>query len=309
MTRIHRPLLAGILAAAGLLCATGAQAAINVLACEPEWQALVQELGGDKVKASSATTALQDPHHVEARPGLIARTRNADLLVCTGLDLEAGWLPLLVQQSGNDKIERGRPGHFEAGSMVPRLDVPSRLDRAEGDVHAYGNPHVHLNPHNIALVSTALAKRLGEIDPANAAFYQARQADFSARWNAAMRKWELAGAPLRGAGVVEHHKNMSYLLNWLGMRSVGTLESKPGVEPSAAHLGGLLQQLQGKPAKMVLRAAYQDPRASNWLSGRAGIPAVVVPYTVGADAESGNLFALFDATIARLTAANGGTAK
>ncbi len=309
MQRIQRTLATGILAAAGLLAAGGGHAAVKVLACEPEWQALVQELGGDKVSASSATTALQDPHRVEARPGLIARTRNADLLVCTGLDLEAGWLPLLVQQSGNDKIERGRPGYFEAGSFVPRLDVPARLDRAEGDVHAYGNPHVHLNPHNIALVGTALAKRLGEIDPGNAAYYKTRHADFAARWNAAIRKWEAAAAPLRGAAVVEHHRNMAYLLNWLGMRSVGTLEAKPGIEPSAAHLGGLLQQLQGKPAKMVLRAAYQDPRASGWLSERARIPAVVVPYTVGADAQSGNLFALFDATVARLAAANAGAGK
>ncbi|MGH8853525.1 MAG: metal ABC transporter substrate-binding protein, partial [Telluria sp.] len=197
MNRIHT-----IVLAACLLASAGAHAAVKVLACEPEWHALVLELGGDKVSSSSATSALQDPHRVEARPGLIARTRNADLLVCTGLDLEAGWLPLLVQQSGNDKIERGRPGYFEAGSVVPRLGLPTRLDRAEGDVHAYGNPHVHLNPRNIALVSAALAKRLAEIDPANAAFYQARQADFSARWQAAIRKWEATAAPLRGAAVV-----------------------------------------------------------------------------------------------------------
>ena len=306
MNRLFPTALAAVLGAAGLLMSAGAHAAINVLACEPEWQALVQELGGDKVSASSATTALQDPHRIEARPGLIARTRKADLLVCTGLDLEAGWLPLLVQQSGNDKIERGRPGYFEAGSFVPRLDVPARLDRAEGDVHAYGNPHVHLNPRNIALVGVALAKRLGEVDPANAAFYTARQADFSARWNTAVRKWEQQAAPLRGVAVVEHHKNMSYLLNWLGMSSRGTLEAKPGVEPGAAHLGGLLAQLKGQPAKMVIRAAYQDPRASQWLSERAGIPAVALPYTVGADAQSGTLFALFDTTVARLLAANAG---
>ncbi|WP_020652341.1 metal ABC transporter substrate-binding protein [Massilia niastensis] len=298
-----KKIAAAALALAGLCAATAAQAALNVLACEPEWQALTQELGGDKVSVSSATTALQDPHRVEARPGLIARTRRADLLVCTGLDLEAGWLPLLVQQSGNDRIERGRPGYFEAGSFVPRLDVPARLDRAEGDVHAYGNPHVHLNPHNVALVGAALARRLAEIDPANAAFYQARQADFSARWGAAMRKWEQQGAPLRGVAVVEHHKNMAYLLNWLGMKSLGTLEAKPGVEPSGAHLAGLLSQLKQQPAKMVLRAAYQDARASQWLAERARIPAVVIPYTVGADEQSRDLFALFDTTIARLAGA------
>jgi zinc/manganese transport system substrate-binding protein len=301
-----KPITSRLLAIAGLaavLLAPAAQAAVNVLACEPEWQALTQELGGDKVKVSSATNALQDPHRVEARPGLIARTRNADLLVCTGLDLEVGWLPLLVQQSGNDKIGAGQPGNFMAGSVVPRLDVPTRLDRSEGDVHAYGNPHIQQNPRNIALVAAALAKRLAQVDPANAAFYQARHTDFAARWSTAMAKWERQAAPLRNVAVVEHHKNMEYLLNWLGMRVVGTLEAKPGVEPSAAHLGQLLAQLQREPARMVLRAAYQDPRPSQWLAGRARIPAVVLPFTVGADAQSGDLFALFDSTVQRLTAA------
>jgi zinc/manganese transport system substrate-binding protein len=302
MKNLHTRLLAGCaLALASIL--TPAQAAINVLACEPEWAALTQELAGDKVSVSSATNALQDPHRVEARPGLIARTRNADLLVCTGLDLEAGWLPLLVQQSGNAKIARGQPGFFEAGSFVPRLEMPAKLDRAEGDVHAFGNPHVHLNPHNIALISAQLAKRLAAIDPANAALYAARQADFAARWTAAMRKWETQAAPLRGVALVEHHRNMEYLLSWLGMRQVGTLEPKPGVEPSAAQLGQLLAQLQQQPAKLVLRAAYQDERASSWLSQRARIPAVVIPYTVGADNESRDLFALFDTTVQRLVQA------
>jgi zinc/manganese transport system substrate-binding protein len=292
--------LAGL---AAVLLAPAAQAAVNVLACEPEWQALTQELGGDKVKVSSATNALQDPHRIEARPGLIARTRNADLLVCTGLDLEVGWLPVLVQQSGNEKIVAGQPGNFMAGSFVPRLDVPARLDRSEGDVHAYGNPHIQQSPRNIALVAAALSKRLAQVDPANAAFYQARYTDFSGRWNTAMAKWEREAAPLRNVTLVEHHKNMEYLVNWLGMRVVGTLEAKPGVEPSAAHLGQLLAQLQREPAKMVVRAAYQDSRASEWLAGRAQIPAVVLPFTVGADAQSGDLFKLFDTTVQRLTAA------
>jgi zinc/manganese transport system substrate-binding protein len=294
---------AGLLGAAAMLSAS-AQAAVKVLACEPEWQSLTEELGGDKVQVSSATNALQDPHRIEARPGLIARTRNADLLVCTGLDLEIGWLPVLLQQSGNAKIAAGQPGHFEAGAFVPRLDVPTKLDRAEGDVHALGNPHIQQNPHNIALVAAALSKRLAQVDPANAAFYQQRYSAFASRWNAAMAKWEQQAAPLRGVAIVEHHKNMEYLLNWLGMRAVGTLEAKPGVEPSAAHLGGLLQQLQQQPAKMVLRAAYQDPRASQWLSERAHIPAVLVPFTVGGDDKSKDLFSLFDTTVQRLLEAN-----
>lgn len=278
-------------------------AALNILACEPEWAALATELGGDKVKASSATTAQQDPHRIEARPSLIARTRSADLLVCTGLELEVGWLPILLQQSGNPKIAAGQSGNFEAGSFVKRLEVPARLDRGDGDVHAAGNPHIQQDPRNILQVADALAKRLAEIDAGNAAYYQARHQDFSARWNAAMKKWEQQAAPLKGLAVIEHHKNMEYLLHWTGMRQVGTLEPKPGVEPSAAHLSGLLNQLQRQPARMVLRAVYQDARASQWLAERARIPAVVLPFTVGGNERAKDLFGLFDDTVARLVEA------
>ncbi len=282
------------------LWASAAHAELTVLTCEPEWEALVKELGGDKVKVSSATNALQDPHRVEARPSLIARTRNADLLVCTGLELEVGWLPVLVQQSGNGKIAVGQPGNFEAGQFVTPIDVPGKVDRSDGDVHAAGNPHIQLNPHNIGLVSAALAKRMAAIDAPNAATYAARQKDFAARWDAAMARWEKQAAPLKGVAVVEHHKNLEYLIGWLGLRQVGTLEPKPGVEPSGAHLSALLAQLQHQPAKMVLRAAYQDGRASKWLSDNGHMPAVVLPFSVGADDKSKDLFALFDTTVQRL---------
>jgi zinc/manganese transport system substrate-binding protein len=292
-----------IIAVMTVLAATATSAcyaALNVLTCEPEWAALATEIGGDKVKVSSATTALQDPHRIEARPSLIARTRNADLLVCTGLELEVGWLPILLQQSGNSKIVPGQPGYLEAGMLVPRLEVPTRLDRSEGDVHAAGNPHIQQDPRNIGRVADALVQRLSQIDPANASFYQARHNDFSARWNAAVQKWTQQAAPLKGTAIVEHHKNMAYLINWLGMRAVATLEPKPGVEPSAAHLTGLLAQMQRDPAKMVLRATYQDSRASQWLSDHAHIAAVVVPFTVGGSDKAKDLFGLFDDTVQRL---------
>jgi len=286
----------------GLLAALTAlpSFALNVLTCEPEWAALVSEIGGDKVKVSSATTALQDPHQIQARPSLISRTRNADLLVCTGLELEVGWLPIMLQQSGNGRIAPGQPGFLEAGRFVPRLDIPTRVDRSEGDVHAAGNPHIQQDPRNIARVAEVLVQRMSQIDAADAGYYQARYKDFAARWNGAMRKWEQQAAPLKGMAVVEHHKNMEYLMNWLGMHSVGTLEPKPGVEPSAAHLSQLVAQLQSRPAKMVLRAAYQDSRASEWLAEHAHIPAVMLPFTVGGDDKAKDLFSLFDDTVQRL---------
>jgi zinc/manganese transport system substrate-binding protein len=280
-----------------------AQAALKVVACEPEWASLTIELGGERVQVSSATTALQDPHRIEARPSLIARVRNADLLICTGMELEVGWLPVLVQQSGNAKVAAGTPGFFEAGRFVTALDVPTRLDRSDGDVHAAGNPHIQLDPRNIALVAKALAERLSQLDPPNAAAYQERHAAFAAKWAEAQRRWDQQAAPLKGVNVVAHHRNMSYLWSWLGMREVATLEPKPGLEPSAGHLATLKAQLAKQPAKLVVRAAYQDPRASQWLGEQARIPAVVLPFTVGGNEQAKDLFGLFDSTLSLLLVA------
>jgi zinc/manganese transport system substrate-binding protein len=156
------------------MASQAAHAALNVFACEPEWGALVQELGGDKVTVFTATNALQDVHHIEAKPSLVAQLRKADLLVCTGSELEIGWLPVLLRQAGNVSVLAGKPGNFEAAHYVRMLEIPSRLDRVDGDVHPGGNPHIQTDPRNIAKVSDALAQRLAEVDATNAAFYQTR---------------------------------------------------------------------------------------------------------------------------------------
>ena len=284
-------------------CSLHAQAALNVVACEPEWASLAKELGGDKLDVSSATTAMQDPHHIEARPSLIARMRKADLIVCTGMELEIGWLPVLIQQSGNARLAAGSPANFEAGRTITPIEVPARLDRGDGDVHAQGNPHIQLDPRNIAKVATALGARLAQLDPANAGTYQARLQLFSTRWAAAMQKWQAEAAPLNGMVVVAHHKNFGYLWGWLGIREIGTLEPKPGVEPSVGHLTELKAQLARQPARMVVRAAYEDPRASQWLSEQAHIPMVALPFTVGGNARATDLFGLFDSSVALLLGA------
>ena len=275
-------------------------ATLNVFATVPEWGALVEELGGDKVKVYTATNALQDPHHVEAKPSLIARARNADLIVATGAELEIGWLPLVTQQAGNPKVQPGQPGYFEAAPFVTLLDKPVRLDRAEGDVHPAGDPHIQTDPRNIARVAAPLAARLAQIDPENAAYYQDRYKAFAERWGAAIANWEKQGAPLRGVPVVVQHKAFTYLIAWLGMKEIAALEPKPGVEPTTAHLSDVLATLQRQPAKMVLRAAYQSDRASQWIAERAKINAVALPFTVGGDEQAKDLFGLFDDTTARL---------
>lgn len=283
-----------------LLLAAPAQAALRVLACEPEWAALTRELAGELAEVDSATTALQDPHHIEARPSLLAKARRADLLVCTGAELEIGWLPLLQREAGNGRIQAGQPGFFDASAQVPLLERPTQLDRAQGDIHAAGNPHVQLDPRRMARIAAALAQRLAQVDPANAARYAARNADFQTRWQAAIARWETQGARLKGVSVVVHHKSFSYLADWLGLTVVGDLEPKPGVEPSAAHLAELLDTLKTRPARMILHTAYQSAQPSEWLSQKAGIPAVELPFTAGGAPGTDDLFGLFDVTLARL---------
>jgi zinc/manganese transport system substrate-binding protein len=276
--------------------------ALNILACEPEWGALAQELGGEQVRISVATTALQDPHRVEARPSLIARARAADLAVCTGAELEVGWLPLLQTQSGNPKIQAGQPGFFEAAAVVPLLERPGRVDRSLGDVHPSGNPHIHLDPRNIERVAAALNERMAQLDPSQASYYRERAGRFLSRWREATARWEKTAAPLKDLPVVVYHRDLSYLIAWLGMREIGALEPKPGLPPSTAHLTQLLEQLKRTPARAVLRSAYNDPRPAEWMAGRAGIPAVLLPFTVGGSDKAKDLFGLYDDTLARLLA-------
>jgi zinc/manganese transport system substrate-binding protein len=296
-------LVSFLVALAGAAFTPAASAALKVLACEPEWGALVQELAGDKASVYVATTALQDPHRIQAKPSLIASARSADLVVCTGAELEIGWLPVLLRQSGNAAVQAGQPGNFEAAAYVNKLEVPTRLDRADGDVHAAGNPHIQTDPRNFVPVADALSARLAAVDQANAAFYQSRHADFAQRWAAAIERWQSQAAPLRGAPIVVQHKAFPYLQQWLGLTEIATLEPKPGVEPTTGSLTEVLGQLQQKPAKMILRAAYNDGRSSEWLAERTKLPIVVLPFTVGGSEKARDLFGLFDDTVARLLAA------
>lgn len=284
------------------LLSTSSNAAVNVFACEPEWAALTQLLAGDKASIYTATNALQDPHRVEARPSLIARARRANLLVCTGAELEMAWLPVILRESANSAIAPGGAGNFEAARFVRMLEIPAQLDRSQGDVHAAGNPHIQTDPRNFLAVADALTKRLIQIDPANTAYYQQQLATFNLQWRAAIAKWERQAAPLKGVAILAQHRGFPYLNNWLGLKQVAELEPKPGMEPSAAYLGQVLKELQKNPAKMVLRAAYQDARPSDWIAERAHIRAVSLPYTVGGTAQATDLYALFDDTIARLLA-------
>jgi zinc/manganese transport system substrate-binding protein len=279
---------------------TAASADLDVFACEPEWAALATEIGQSHVETFSATTALQDPHYIQARPSLIAKVRRADLVICSGAELEIGWLPALLRKANNPKVLPGSSGYLEAGSFVVRLDATGSTDRAQGDIHPLGNPHVQTNPHNITAVAEALGARLAQLDPGNAADYEAGLEVFRQRWHEAIKVWEARAAPLRGTRAITHHKSWVYLERWLGIVEAANLEAVPGLPPTATHLSKLTKQFDQGGADFIIRSPYQDDRPSEWLSERVGVPELVLPLTVGGTDAAQDLFSFFDDIVDRL---------
>ncbi len=282
---------------------TAAFGKIEVLACEPEWHALVQQIAGDRVTSFSATTAWQDPHYIEAKPSLVAKARRADLIFCTGADLEIGWLPLLIRQSGNSKIKPGQPGYLLAADWVEKIDVPDQIDRRLGDIHGAGNPHVHLNPNNLLIIAEELTARLMLIDAQNSNFYTQQLTSFQHQWQKQMDQWQKMAEPLRGKKVVVHHRSLDYLFQWLGMTTVADLEPKPGLPPTSGHLASLLTVVQQEKPHFIVIAAYQNHKGARWLAKRTHLPIVTLPFTVGGDAKSDTLFSLFPRSINLLLSA------
>ena len=282
-----------------------AQAALSVFACEPEWKALVEEIGGSNVKAFSATTGMQDPHYIEARPSLISKARSADMLICTGAELEVGWLPVVQRRSGNPRIQDGAEGVFFAAQYVSRLEIPESVENARGDVHASGNPHVHLDPHRLLTIAVELSKRLKSLDPENADSYEQSLTAFRENWSNATSEWEARMAPLKGTRVVVHHKSWSYLFEWLDWKSVAELEPVPGSPPTTRHLATLIDVVKQENPAAIILATFQDPRGANWLSKKTDVPIATLPLTIEGSDSATNLYSLFEDIVSRLSAAVG----
>ena len=258
---------------------TVAQAKIEIFACESEWSALVKSLGGRHVKVYTATTNQQDPHHIQARPSLIAKARQADLLVCTGAELEVGWLPLLLRKSGNARIQSGQPGNFMASDYVSLLGKPLVLDRSHGDVHGAGNPHVHLDPERILLIARALSKTLINVDVNHKEHYQDNLRLFTQNWQNNIKRWRKMIEPLQGESIVVHHNSWMYLQQWIGLNQLASLEPKPGIPPSSAHLSKLLSNTELSDAYGIIYASFQNKKAAKWLSGKLGVPSVALDFS------------------------------
>ena len=269
---------------------------LNIFACEPEWKSLAEEIGGDKVKAISATHAKQDPHYIRARPSLIAKIRRADLIFCSGAGLEVGWMPILLQKA-NKTVQPGKLGYLMASNYTPVIDIPHKVDRSHGDVHPEGNPHVHLDPNNILLVAKELNKRLAVIDSINKNYYQENYNNFINRWKKSLLRWEKDIESIKGQRIIIHHKSFDYLFHWMKLDEIASLEVKPGIPPTASHLKNILQDINNNPADIIVISPYDPSEGALWLSKQTKIPFVTLPYTIGGNEESINLFALFDSSI------------
>ncbi len=304
---IGRTVLAGL--AAWLAPAFAAPAAaFTVFACEPEWAALARVLL-PAARVHVATHAGQDPHHIEARPALIAQLRSADLAVCTGASLEAGWLPTLQERAGN---ARARDVFFAAGHVDLIDPQPGAIGTPwAGDVHPEGNPHLHADPRRLLAVAHALAERLAREAPGERAGIEQRRAAFDARWRQQIADWEKRAAPLRGQRVAAQHTSFGYLWEWLGMKPVADLEPKPGMSPTPGHLQRLLEGLRPAPPLAVVISSYQDPRPGRWLTGQlagpgsAKIPLLVLPATVPGDAAEKELVQWMDGLLRELLQVGG----
>lgn len=286
----------------GLLLATfslPAAAQLKVFACVPEWASLAQQLDPE-AQIHVATTAWQDPHYIEARPGLIAALRRADLALCTGASLEAGWLPALIRRAANPAIRPGQPGLFLAADHVSLHQPHHAVDRSMGDVHPEGDPHFHLDPDRVPQVMTALAERLSGLRPENTRRYQDNLARWQENWDRKREEWRQASEQLAETSVVVQHSSFGYLLRWLGVVPVADLEPKPGLPPGAGHLNRLLATPGLDQATLTLVAYYQDDRPARWMEEQTGIPVASRPSTVLAEESPETLSALIDLLVQTL---------
>jgi zinc/manganese transport system substrate-binding protein len=273
-------------------------AQLKVVVTYPWIGELVKEVGKDRVSLYVIAKGTDDPHFVVPKPSHIAKMRDADLLIVQGASLEVGFLPPLLQQSNNPKIQPGRQGYLDLSQFVELIEKPVNISRAMGDVHPEGNPHYQLDPHNIPPLARAITERLCQLDSPNCAHYRGNLEDFLRRWNARLTEWDREFSKLKGIKVIQYHKLYDYLLQKYGMVLVGTLEPLPGIPPTGKHIEGLISQAQG--VKFILQDVYHEKRTAQFVAQRLNAKVVILPHDVGAVPEAKDLFSLFDEILRRL---------
>ena len=285
----------------GLALLTGvAHAKLNIVASLPDFASLAEEIGGDKVKVTSLARGTEDPHFVDAKPSFIRVLNQADALLEGGAELESGWLPPLVQNARNPRILPNAPGHIMLARGLKLLDVPTTLDRSQGDVHAAGNPHYNLDPGNFKVMATTLADRFSRLDPANQTVYQANLRAFSERLDVKMAAWAKLAEPLRGVKVITYHKSFEYLAARYGFEIVDQIEPKPGLEPTATHISALIPKAKAAGVKLVMMEPNRARKTPQFVADSIGAKLVVCPGLVGCSPEAKTCCDLIDCNLRAL---------
>lgn len=275
-----------------LLCAVPMFASIHITAAYPYIGELAKTIGGDKAEVSVLATASSDPHFVVPRPSFIGMLRQSDLLIVNGGGLEVGWIPPLVSQSNNAKIIQGGHGYLDLSKYVKLIDKPASLSRAQGDVHAEGNPHYSLDPYNIPILAKVIMLKLSEMDPADKAIFRANYEAFAARWKGKLSQWEQTMAPCRNSEAVQYHELFSYFLNRYGIRTAATIEPLPGISPSSRHTMELISQMRDQHIGLIVQDTYHEPKTAQFIADKTGSRIASLPYDIGTAVPS--LEALFD---------------
>jgi zinc/manganese transport system substrate-binding protein len=299
----HCAILVGALAV--LLAATPAAAKLHIVATLSDLGSLAQQVGGDRVEVTYLCDGYRDPHHLEPKPSYARSVRGADLLVYDGLELEVGWLPPLLDTARNPDLRPGSQALLEASSAITKvLEVPTTpIDRSQGDLHPFGNPHYLLDPRNGVAVAEAIAERLAVLDPAGASYYEERAAAYRKHMDARIAEWEKEAASLKGVPVATYHKQWEYLADWLGLDVVGYIENRPGIPPSPRHVESLIKTLSSRQAKFIIVSTFADVKATEEVARRAGTTAVVLPAGVGGVDGTGTYEDLIDTIVKRLLGA------
>ncbi|HML94936.1 MAG TPA: metal ABC transporter substrate-binding protein [Thermodesulfobacteriota bacterium] len=303
------PGLALFIAAAVTLFAGGsAEAKVRVVTSTPDFAAIAKEIGGDKVDVESLAKGYQDPHFVDAKPIYITKLNRADILVYNGLDLEIGWLPILVTGARNSNIATlNSPGNVDASRFLTVvLDVPtSPVDRSMGDIHPRGNPHYMLDPRNGLLVAKGVMEKLSEIDPENAAYYEENYGNFAKLLELRIGEWSKELAPYKGTKIVSYHKNLDYFTRWAGFEDAGYIEPKPGIPPTPSHVASLIKKMEAEDVKLVIASNYYPQKTPRIISEKTGAVFLSIPTSVGGEDGINTYFDLFDAIVGQITSALG----
>ena len=294
--------ITGLVGAALLITVGGAEAAgLNVVTTTSDLASIVSEVGGDKIAVESLARGYQDPHFVEAKPSFVLKLNKADLLVVVGRDLEIGWLPALINQARNARIQPGADGYFDASLTAKILDLPTgQLTRAMGDVHPLGNPHYWLDPENGRAIAKAVQAKLSQKDPANAPYYAQRAADFDRRLSEAQQRWKSMMAPYKGIKIVTYHRSWANFADAFGIEVIGYVEPKPGIPPTPQHTLDVIQAMRTQQVKLIIVEPYFDLKTPNSIASQTGAKVLVLPPSVGGVAQASDYLRLFETEVSML---------